>query len=357
MLSLKHIALLLVVVVSVGFNNGFAAAEEKIDVYELKRGNFSLKLTNYGASVISVFLPDQTGNVDDVLLGYDSVADYKQDGTYFGAIVGRVANRIGGAKFTLNGKTYHLVANDGNNTLHGGKIGFADVIWKVEEHREDSLITFSYDSYDGEQGFPGKVRATVSYMFVGTNKLAIRMKAKALIKPTPINLAFHGYWNLGGHNSGNILDHEIQLFASKITPVDSHLIPTGAITPVQGTPYDFLEPHTIGSQINELPDGYDINYALDDSGKVHFRRAAVVWDKKSGRKLQLWTNKPGVQFYTGNMLHDVKGKGGAIYKVHAGLCLETQGFPDSVNYPNFPSQIVNPGETYDHVMLYRFTAD
>ncbi|GAB2269951.1 hypothetical protein Dimus_004868 [Dionaea muscipula] len=348
--------LVLFLVVALFAINGGVAAEENIGVYELKRGNFSLKLTNWGASVISVILPDKNGKLDDVVLGYDSVQDYKNDTTYFGAIVGRVANRIGGAKFSLDGNTYQLVANEGNNTLHGGKIGFSDVIWTVQSHKTDSYITFTYDSYDGEQGFPGNVSVSVSYMLIGRNKIAIRMKAKALNKATPINLAFHAYWNLGGHTSGDILSHTIQLLASNITPVDSHLIPTGEITPIRGTPYDFLQPRAIGSEIDKLSNGYDINYVLDDPGKVHFRKTAVLQDGRSGRKMELWTNKPGVQFYTGNGIHDVKGKGGFVYKAHAGLCLETQGFPDSVNHPNFPSQIVNPGETYDHVMLFRFTA-
>ncbi|GMH21936.1 hypothetical protein Nepgr_023779 [Nepenthes gracilis] len=335
-------------------SNGCAAGKEKeIGVYEIKRGDFSLNFTNWGATVISVILPDKNGKLNDVVLGYDSVEEYENDTTYFGSVVGRVANRIGGARFTLNGKNYTLVANEGHNTLHGGKKGFSDVIWSVKSHEKDSHITFTYDSFDGEQGFPRQSRVSVTYMFVGTNKLAVRMKAKSLNKPTPINLAFHGYWNLGGHASGNILSHTIQIFGSKITPVDQELIPTGQITPVQGTPYDFLKPQTIGSRINDLPNGYDINYALDGQD---LHRAAIVWERRSGRKMELWTNEPGMQFYTGNKLVDVKGKGGFVYRSHAGFCLETQGFPDAVNHPNFPSQIVNPGEIYDHIMIYRFTA-
>ncbi|GAB4853519.1 hypothetical protein Ancab_017710 [Ancistrocladus abbreviatus] len=333
------------------------AADKEVGVYELRRGDFSVKLTNWGATVISVILPDKNGKLDDVVLGYDSVDDYKNDTTYFGAIVGRVANRIGGAQFTLDGKTYKLVANEGHNTLHGGKIGFSDVIWTVESYKEDSHITFTYDSYDGEQGFPGSVTASVTYMFIGTNKLAVKITAKPLNKATPINLAFHVYWNLGGQNSGDILSHTIQIFGSQVTPVDDQLIPTGKLVPVSGTPYDFLEPRTIGSEFNQLPSGYDINYVLDDPGKPHFRRVAVVKDSKSGRKMELWSNQVGVQFYTSNKLDNVRGKGGFIYKTHAALCLETQGFPDAVNHPNFPSQIVNPGQTYENVMVYRFTSN
>ncbi|KAF3974297.1 hypothetical protein CMV_002343 [Castanea mollissima] len=328
----------------------------EVGFYELKRGDFSVKLTNYGAVINSVILPDRNGKLDDVVLGFDSVDGYKNDTTYFGAVVGRVANRIGGAKFTLNGTTYNLVANEGNNILHGGPKGYGDVIWSVLTYKPDSHITFTYESSDGEEGFPGALSVAVTYMLIETNKLGVKFEAKAHNKATPVNLAQHAYWNLGGHNSGDILSHELQIFGSHITPVDAELIPTGELTPVKGTPFDFLELHKIGDRINELPKGYDINYALDGNSTTHFRRAAEVYDSVSGRRLQLWTTAPGVQLYTGNLVHDVKGKGGYIYKEHAALCLETQGFPDSVNHPNFPSQIVNPGETYKHIMVYRFTA-
>lgn len=196
----------------------------------------------------------------------------------------------------------------------------------------------------------------VTYMLIGVNKLALKMEAKPLNKPTPINLALHTYWNLRSHNSGDILSHKIQLLAGKITPVDEKLIPTGEITAVEGTPYDFLEPREIGSRIKELPGGYDINYVIDGIAGKHLRKTAVVSEKVSGRKMELWTNQPGVQVYTSNTLTRVVGKGKAVYDNYAGLCLETQGFPDSVNHKNFPSQIVNPGESYLHVMLFRFTA-
>lgn len=206
-------------------------------------------------------------------------------------------------------------------------------------------------------GFPGDLSVSVTYMLIGTNKLALKMVAKPLDKPTPVNLALHAYWNLAGHNSGDILSHTLQLFGSEVTPVDDNLIPTGKIVPVKGTPYDFLLPREIGSMFNQLPDGYDINYVLDELNPGHLKKAAIVQESVSGRRLELWTNQPGVQFYTSNMLGSVKGKGGFTYKKYAGLCLETQGFPDSVNHPKFPSQIVNPGEIYEHVMVYRFTAE
>ncbi|XP_073295397.1 uncharacterized protein [Primulina huaijiensis] len=330
---------------------------EEIGVYELEKGDFSVKITNYGATVLSVIVPDRNGKLDDVVLGFDSVDGYKNDSTYFGALVGRVANRIGGAQFTLDGKLYQLPANDHGNTLHGGTRGFSDVVWTVTEHVKHSHITLTYDSHNDEQGFPGDLSVMVTYMLIGRNKLGIKMQAKPLNKATPVNLASHTYWNLAGHGSGDILSHTIKLYASSITPVDEKLIPTGKISPVKDTPYDFLEPRTIGSKFSQLPDGYDINYVLDiTGGGKHFTKVAMVYDGKSGRKMELWTDKPGVQFYTSNMLPETVGKNGAVYKKYAAFCLETQGFPDSVNHPNFPSQIVNPGEKYRHVMVYRFTA-
>ncbi|XP_059642696.1 uncharacterized protein LOC132284602 isoform X2 [Cornus florida] len=296
----------------------------KLDVgfYEIKKGDLSLKLTNWGASIISLLFPDKNGKLTDIVLGYDSVKEYMNDTTYFGATVGRVANRIAGAKFTLNGTVYKLVANEKKNTLHG---------------------------------FPGDLLTTVTFTIVDNNQLSVRMKAKALNKATPVNLAQHAYWNLGGHTSGDILSNEIQIFGSHITPVDKDLIPTGKLDPVKGTPYDFLRPAVIKSKFYGLPNGYDINYALDGGTGEKMKPAAMVFERKTGIKMELSTNAPGVQFYTGNYIMDSKGKGGYIYQAHAGLCLETQGFPDSVNHPNFPSQIVFPGKTYKHSMLFKFS--
>ncbi|GMP30514.1 hypothetical protein CsSME_00005149 [Camellia sinensis var. sinensis] len=334
-------------------------SESKLDVgiYELKRGDFSLKLTNWGATIVSLVLPDKHGKLADVVLGYDSIKDYMNDTTYFGATVGRVANRIGGAQFTLNGTHYKLVANEGKNMLHGGSIGFSDVVWKVKNYHDEGhspYITFSYHSFDGEEGFPGNLLVTVTYALVEQG-MSVTMEGKALNKATPVNLAQHAYWNLGGHNSGDILSNEIQIFGSHITPVDKGLIPTGKIASVKGTPYDLLEPTTIASKINKLPNGYDINYVLDRGDSKRLKKAAMVHNKKSGRVMELFTNQPGMQFYTGNFIKDVKGKGGFVYQDHAGLCLETQGFPDSVNHPNFPSQIIFPGKKYNHRMLFKFS--
>ncbi|WCJ35967.1 Galactose mutarotase-like superfamily protein [Euphorbia peplus] len=336
-----------------------AAAEEVVGIYEIKRGSKSFNFTNFGASMLGAILPDKHGKLADVVLGFPTVNSYKNDTTYFGNIVGRVANRIGAAKFKLDGTLYQLVPNDGKNLLHGGSKGYGEVIWKVSSYNKDSHVTFTYDSFDGEEGFPGEVSVKVTYMLMGQNSLGVKMVAKPKTKATPINLALHTYWNLGGHNNGNILNHTIQIFGSKITPVDNDkdLIPTGDIISVTNTPFDFSEAHQIGSRIKEVAGGYDINYVLNDINQGrHFNKVAVVKESVSGRKMELWTNKPGVQFYTGNMLDDVKGKDESVYSKYAGFCLETQGFPDAVNHPNFPTQIVNPGDTYHHFMVYRFTA-
>ncbi|KAG5535069.1 hypothetical protein RHGRI_022998 [Rhododendron griersonianum] len=329
----------------------------KIGIYELKTGDSSVKFTTWGARIVSLVVPDKNGKLEDIVLGYDSAMDYLDDATYFGATVGRVANRIGCAQFTLNGTHYKLDANDGKNTLHGGSKGYGHVVWKVRKYHTEGpspYITFGYHSYDGEEGFPGDLHASVTYTLSGLN-LAVEMKANDIDKATPVNLAHHSYWNLGGHNSGDILSNEIQIFGSHITPVDENLIPTGKITSVKGTPYNFLQPASIASKIKNLPTGYDINYALDGGSSEKLMTAAIVYDKKSGRVMELLTNQPGLQFYTGNYLVNVKGKGGFLYQPHAGLCLETQGFPDAVNHPNFPSQIVTPGNTYVHGMLFKFS--
>ncbi|KAH7652616.1 aldose 1-epimerase protein [Dioscorea alata] len=334
------------------------SSRKMVGIYELKKGDFSVKVTNWGATIISVVFPDSKGNLADVVLGYDTIAQYVNGSGYLGALVGRVANRIAGARFVLNGKAYRLYANDGNNTLHGGHRGFSHVIWTVHEisNGEFPYITFYYHSFDGEQGFPGALDVFVTYKISGKYKLDVIMKATAINKATPVNLAQHAYWNLGGDGSGDILSNSVQIFASKITLVDKELIPTGEIASVAGTPYDFRKPMKVGSRIKEVNVGYDINYVLDapkdDQG---MRKAAIVKDNKTGRVLELWTNQPGVQLYTGNFLKNVKGKSGHVYNQYGALCLETQGFPDAVNHPTFPSTIVNPGEVYTHYMKFKFS--
>ncbi|XP_031097608.1 aldose 1-epimerase-like [Ipomoea triloba] len=335
---------------------GLVVSVQDAEFYLINKRDFSVKLTNYGARVVSVILPDKNGKLTDVVLGYDTTMEYENDESNFGAIVGRVANRIGGAQFTLNGTLYKLIANDGNNTLHGGPKGFSKVYWKVKKH-EESYITFTYHSLDGDQGFPGDVIADVTYSIKeNPYKLIVKMNAKAVNKPTPVNLAQHNYWNLGGHDSGDILSEKLHIFASQITPVDSDLIPTGQILPINNTAYDFLEPRQVGPQMAKLPEGsrggFDINYAIDGYEDVGKRKmVAEVYDERSGIGMEIKASgAAGVQFYTANHLQGVKGKGGAVYESHGALCLETQGFPDAVNHPNFPSTIVTPEHPYHHTM-------
>nr|CAD1841046.1 unnamed protein product [Ananas comosus var. bracteatus] len=337
------------------------ASEKKPELFELSNGAITVKVTNFGATITSLLVPDSQGNVADVVLGFDSLDPYLNgEAPYFGCIVGRVANRIKEGKFTLNGVEYSLPINKPPNSLHGGNKGFDKVLWDVAEYKpgKNPSITFKYHSKDGEEGYPGDVDVTATYSLPSATTLKLEMEAVPLNKPTPINLAQHTYWNLAGHNSGNILDHSIQIWATHITPVDKYQIPTGEIIAVTNTPFDFTTENKIGSRIGEVPGGYDHNYVLgsgeDRSG---LRRAARLKDSSSSRVLSIWTDAPGVQFYTGNYVSNVVGKGGAIYGKHAGLCLETQGFPNAINQPNFPSVIVQPGDKYKHTMLFEFGAE
>ncbi|KAI9154397.1 hypothetical protein LWI28_025747 [Acer negundo] len=314
------------------------ATTEEVGVYELKKGNFSVKFTNWGATIISVVLPDKNWCESSVTLFLDTIQS--RPTRMIQVTLVRLANRIGGAQFTLDGTTYKVVANEGNNTLHGGLRGFSDV-WKVRTYKTE--------------GFPGDLFVTVAYTLVGESYLSVRMRAKALNKAMPVNLVQHTYWNIGRHDSGDILSEEIQIFASHYTPVNSQMIRTGEIVSVKGTPYDFLKSYTVGSSINKLANGYDINYVLDGVAGKKMKPVANVHDKKTGRMMELWTTAPGVQFSTANFVINVTRKDGFVYQPHAALCLETQGFPDAVNHPNFPSTIVTPGQTYKHKMLFKFS--
>ncbi|KAF0890378.1 hypothetical protein E2562_002774 [Oryza meyeriana var. granulata] len=367
-----RLLLLAAVCLVAAFAGGADAAERKttVGVYELRKGDFSVKVTNWGAVIMSVVLPDSRGKLADVVLGYDTVAEYVNASSYFGALVGRVANRIAKARFVLDGKVYHLYANDGDNTLHGGHRGFSKVIWTVKEHiggGDTPYITLYYHSFDGEQGFPGALDVYVTYRLSSPYVLSVHMNATAVGKATPVNLAQHSYWNLGGAGSGDILGNTVQLFASRYTPADADLIPTGQVAAVAGTPYDLRAPTPVGARVHQVTGGskkgttiygFDINYAVDGDDAAHdaLRRVAVVRDGASGRAMELWANQPGVQFYTGNFLTaGDKGKGGKVYGQYGALCLETQGFPDAVNHPNFPSVIVRPGQVYKHDMVYKFS--
>ncbi|XP_072987539.1 uncharacterized protein [Typha latifolia] len=339
-----------------------ASEPKKAELFELSNGTITVKLTNFGATITSLLVPDAHGNLADVVLGFDSPDHYYISGNapYFGCIVGRVANRIKDGQFSLNGVLYSLPINNGPNSLHGGNKGFDKILWEVAEYNkgEKPSITFKYHSKDGEEGYPGDVAVTATYSLQSNMSLKLEMEAISIDKPTPINLAQHTYWNLAGHNSGNVLEHLIQIWASHITPVDKSSIPTGEIMSVNGTPFDFNTESRVGSRIDKVPGGYDHNYVLDcGEERSGLKRVARVKDPLSLRVLNIWTDAPGVQFYTANYVDGVVGKGGAVYEKHSGLCLETQGFPNAINQPNFPSVLVQPGAKYKHTMLFEFSTE
>jgi aldose 1-epimerase len=333
----------------------------EVDLYTLTNAKgMTAKITNYGGIVTELVVPDRDGKLENVVLGFDNFKDYLAGHPFFGALAGRVANRIGGAKFTLDGKEYKLAANNGPNSLHGGKKGFDKMVWKAEpqETADGHAVKLSYVSPDGEEGYPGTLSATVTYTLTNQNELKIDYKATT-DKATPVNLTHHGYFNLANPKTGNALGHVLMIAADSYTPVDDTLIPTGEIKPVKGTPLDFTKPETIGARIAELkgnPGGYDHNYVLRGGGKG-LTPAARVYEPKSGRVMVVLTTEPGVQFYSGNFLDGKqKGHGGVVYGKHHGFCLETQHFPDSVHHANFPSTILRPGQTYTQTTVYRFSA-
>jgi aldose 1-epimerase len=317
------------------------------------------KVTTYGAILTDLYVPNKRGRLGNVVLGFDYLQAYVAGHPYFGSNVGRVANRIAKGKFTLDGKEYKLATNNGPNTLHGGVRGFDKVLWKAKVARGGvPSVTFTYVSPDGEEGFPGNLTATVTYTVTDKNELKVDYTATT-DKATPVNLAHHSYFNLADPASGDVLGHEVAIFADKYTPVDDTMIPTGKIEPVKGTPLDFTAPHKIGERIGELkgdPGGYDHNYVLRSGGSTEPKLAARVYEPKTGRVMEVLTTEPGLQFYSGNFLDGKqKGRGGVLFKKHAGFCMEAQHFPDSVNHPEFPSVILRPGETYKETTVYRFS--
>ncbi|XP_027126598.1 uncharacterized protein [Coffea arabica] len=334
-------------------------AEPKL--FELNNGTIQLKVSNLGCTITSLSVPDKNGKLGDVVLGFDALEPYlKGAAPYFGCIVGRVANRIKDGKFTLDGAHYSLPINKPPNSLHGGHKGYDKVVWEVVEHKQGNKpsITFKYYSRDGEEGYPGELAVTATYTLTSATTLRLDMEAVPQNKPTPVSLAQHTYWNLGGHNSGNVLDHTIQILAKHVTPVDQNTIPTGEIMPVKDTPFDFTTEQKIGSRIHEVGIGYDHNYVLDcEDEQWGLKHAVKLKDPVSSRVLNLWTNAPGMQFYTANYVHGIVGKGGAQYDKHSGVCLETQGFPNAINQPDFPSIVVRPGEKYEHSMLFEFSVE
>ncbi len=328
------------------------------------------RITNYGGILQSLEIPDADGNLVDVVLGFDTLDEYLGDHPYFGAIVGRCANRIAGGRFTLEGRTHQLAMNDlaGPNHIHGGPEGFDRRVWAPRDFGQRAgaaYVVLAYTSVDGEEGYPGTVETTVTYTLTG-DELRISMKARTN-RATPVNLTNHTYWNLNGHQSGPVLDHEIALYAEAYTPVDEHLIPTGEISAVAGTPFDFTRPRTIGSEMDAVappgsqrsgsPTGYDHNFILREAGG-RVRPAARAVSGESGLVMEVRTNQTGMQFYTGNYLSTgPSGKGGATYGRHHAFCLETQAFPDAINQqesPGWPSVVLNPDEAYQHEVCYAF---
>ena len=332
-----------------------------VEQYVLRNANGVVaKVMTYGATMTDLIVPDRNGRMASVVLGFDRLDGYLARQPYFGATVGRVANRIAGGRFELNGRTYTLATNNGPNHLHGGLRGFDKVVWRAEPRAGagDPSVTFTYRSPDGEEGYPGNLSVSVTYTLTGQNEIRLDYLATT-DAATPVNLTNHAYFNLAGEGSGTIFDHEMMIAADEFTPVDATLIPTGEILPVGGTPMDFTTPVRIGARIEQVPGsapgGYDHNYVLRPHTELAF--AARLRDAKSGRVMEVLTTEPGVQFYSGNFLDGtLRGRSGVPYVKHAGLCLETQHFPDSVHHANFPSTILQPGQRYTSRTVYRFSA-
>ncbi len=333
-----------------------------IFLYSLKNSRgMEVSIINYGATVVSIKVPDKKGHVADVALGYDNVDGYVTDKSYFGVTAGRYANRIAKGRFTLDGKTYQIPLNDGPNALHGGKIGFNKRIWEERDVPGENAVEMTYLSPDGEEGFPGNLKVKVTFTLTDNSELRLDYFATT-DKDTVLNLTNHSYFNLDGQGNGDILGTEMTIHASRMTPVDSTLIPVGDLKSVKGTPFDFTTEHTIGERINQpdeqlkLGRGYDHNFVIDRE-KPGMVLAVKAYDPRSGRVLEVLTDQPGVQFYTGNFLDGtVHGKGGKKYEYRTGFCLETQHFPDSPNHPNFPTTELKPGERFTSTTIYRFSA-
>jgi aldose 1-epimerase len=328
-------------------------------LWTLRRGDLEVRVTDHGATLVSLFCKDRGGERADVVLGFDDVGGYESpDNQYFGCTAGRVCNRIAKGHFNLDGYDYQLAPNNGENHLHGGVVrSFDKVLWQARVDLVDGAPTavFTYTSPDGEEGYPGRLHAQVTYALTSDRELRIDYQATT-DRPTPVNLTNHAYWNLSGAGSPSILGHLLQIAAAQFTPVDNTLIPTGQIAPVQGTPLDFRDATEIGLRIDSLVGtptlGYDHNFVLDATADLH--PAAVLYDPASGRELRILTTEPGLQFYSGNFLKGQRGKNGAVYALRSACCLETQHFPDSVNHPRFPNTVLRPGETYRSTTVHRF---
>ena len=345
---------------------GTAATGEVVDLFTMTNANgIEVRAITYGGIILSIKTPDRDGRWDDIVLGFDSLEPYEAGSPYFGSIIGRYGNRIAGGRFTLDGETFALATNNGANHLHGGDIGFDKVVWAGEPfEREDAVgVVFTYTSPDGEEGYPGTLDVRVTYTLTDTDELIFDYHATT-DRATPVNLTQHSYFNLAGAAADNILGHELTIDASRYTPVDTTLIPTGELAPVEDTPFDFRTATTIGARIDDdHPQlaaglGYDHNFVLDrddpdvtsglaENNRRGLHRAAFVLEPVTGRTLEIHTAEPGIQFYSGNFLDGtIAGKAGRVYAHRSGFCLETQHFPDSPNQPAFPSTILRPGEEY-----------
>lgn len=345
---------------------GKTPAGDEVTLYTLRNGQgMEIAVMNYGAILTSVKVPDSKGQVADIALGFDSLEGYLGTQPYMGATVGRYANRIAKGRFTLNGEQYTLAVNNGANALHGGLKGFDKKIWRAKSVSSDDgpAVEMTYVSPDGEEGYPGALTATVTYSLSNDNEVRIHYKATT-DADTVLNLTNHSYFNLAGAGKGTILDHMVAINADRFTPVDSGLIPTGELKSVEGTPFDFRTPTAIGARIDETGDeqiklggGYDHNFVLN-GGAGNLRFAARAKEPVSGRIMEVFTDQPGLQFYTGNFLDgSVTGKGGIQYEKRFGFCMETQHFPDSPNKPEFPSVLLKPGETFETTTVYKFSTE
>ena len=333
-------------------------------VYSLtNRRGVKARITNYGGILLSMDVPDRKGRMSDVVLGFDEIARYEKESPYFGALIGRYGNRIARGRFTLDGKTYSLPINNAPNSLHGGKVGFDKMIWNSRPLRfaNGVGVELRLFSPSGDQGYPGNLQTRVTYQLTNSNELRIEYYA-VTDRATPFNPTHHSYFNLKGAGKGNILDHVVMLNASRFTPVDKTLIPTGVLQRVKGTPFDFTRPHSIGQRINvpnqqlKFGAGYDHNFVVNGARGV-LRKAAHVEERNSGRMLDVYTTEKGIQLYTGNFLDGkLRGKGGKLYAYRGGFCLEAQDFPDAPNHKNFPNSILRPGKTYRQTTVYRFSA-